>query len=330
VNQRRGIATIVAAAALSAVALAAAGSSTSAAAGQSDLDAFMKQVLARRDDNWKKLQQYILDEREEMELRGPARIRLWGERREYTWYVRDGFFVRSPLKFNGVEIGESDRRKYEDDYLRRVQRRDGRGESRTAAAPAAEADTAPMETPTDVAGLIRQSRQPEFISSSYFLRFRFDAGTYAFVGRERLEDREVLRIEYYPTRLFNERRERQGRDGREGREGQEERERRERGNEVTRLMNKVALVTLWIEPASHQIVKFTYDNVSFDFLPAQWLVSVEDVRASMTMSQPFPDVWLPLAMEVTASLALALGPVDFRYALAYSNYRQATAEIRIR
>ena len=29
---------------------------------QSDLDAFMERVLARRDDNWKKLQQYVLEE----------------------------------------------------------------------------------------------------------------------------------------------------------------------------------------------------------------------------------------------------------------------------
>ena len=36
-----------------------------AAAAESDLDAFMQQVLAHRDDNWKKLQQYILDERED-------------------------------------------------------------------------------------------------------------------------------------------------------------------------------------------------------------------------------------------------------------------------
>ena len=28
---------------------------------------------------------------------------IWGERREYTWYIRDGFFVRSPIKFNGVD-----------------------------------------------------------------------------------------------------------------------------------------------------------------------------------------------------------------------------------
>src|SRR5436305_994829 len=74
----------------------------SVAAGQSDLDAFMQQVVARRDDNWKKLQQYVLDEREEFDLRGPANVRLWGEQREYTWFIRDGFFIRSPLKFNGV------------------------------------------------------------------------------------------------------------------------------------------------------------------------------------------------------------------------------------
>ena len=39
---------------------------------QSDLDAFMKDVVVRRDDNWKKLQQYILDEREEISLGGPG------------------------------------------------------------------------------------------------------------------------------------------------------------------------------------------------------------------------------------------------------------------
>src|SRR6266540_4595885 len=68
-----------------------------AAAPQTDLDAFMRQVVARRDDNWKKLQQYVLDERETIHLQGPGRVPLWGERRDYTWYIRDGFFVRSPV-----------------------------------------------------------------------------------------------------------------------------------------------------------------------------------------------------------------------------------------
>ena len=70
------------------------------------------QEIARRDDNWKKLQQYILDERETMEVRGPAHVTLWGERRDYTWQtLRDGYFVRSPLKVNGATVGESDRLK---------------------------------------------------------------------------------------------------------------------------------------------------------------------------------------------------------------------------
>src|ERR1700704_3314170 len=66
-----------------------------------ELDALMRQVLEKRDENWKKLQQYVLDEREQFELRGPAGATVWGERRDYTWFIRDGFFVRSPVKVNG-------------------------------------------------------------------------------------------------------------------------------------------------------------------------------------------------------------------------------------
>ena len=289
-----------------------------AAGAQSDLDAFMLQVLARRDDNWKKLQQYILDEREQIEVRGPGHVSLWGERRDYTWYIRDGFFVRSPLKVNGVAIGEADRRKYEAEYLRRVQRRDQRASARQAQAP----ETPPAEAPTDVAGLIRQSRQPGFISSAYFLRFNFDAGTYALVGRERLQDQDVLRIEYYPTNLFSGRRERA--------KAGDLRVKGDADDQLTRLLDKVALITLWVEPTAHQIVKFNYDNVSLDFLPAQWLAHVGGVKASMMMGQPFPGVWLPQGLEMNASLMLAIGQLELRYALDYHDYRQADVTTKIR
>src|SRR5215213_10981273 len=79
-----------------------------------ELDTFMAQVLARRDDNWKKLQQYILDDQERVELRGPGEMLLWGDKREYVWYVRDGYFVRSPVRANGVAVSERDREKYEE------------------------------------------------------------------------------------------------------------------------------------------------------------------------------------------------------------------------
>ena len=97
---------------------------------QTDLDTFMQEVLIRRDDNWKKLQQYVLDERESMELRGPGQALLWGQRSDYTWYIRDGFFVRSPLKVNGATVGEADRRKYEADFLKREEAREKRSERR--------------------------------------------------------------------------------------------------------------------------------------------------------------------------------------------------------
>ena len=71
-----------------------------------------------------------------------------------------------------------------------------------------------------------------------------------------------------------------------------------RDAQFQRLMNKVALVTLWIEPNAHQIVKYTFDNVGFDFLPAQWLVRIDDFKPTMRMGQPFPGVWLPDDLDI--------------------------------
>ncbi len=84
---------------------------------QSDLDAFMAQVISRRDDNWKKLQQYVLDEDEALQITGPDGHRLYASHREYTWFPRDGFFIRSPVRADGVTISEGDRRKAEESWL---------------------------------------------------------------------------------------------------------------------------------------------------------------------------------------------------------------------
>lgn len=294
---------------------------------QSDLDAFMQKVLARRDDNWKKLQQYILDERETVELRGPGRVTLWGERREYTWYIRDGFFVRSPVKFNGVAIGDADRLKYEGDFLRREKEREKRQAGRQPPERAPAAAPADDEAPPDVESLILQTRQPQFISSAYFLRFKFEQGKYALVGRERLDGRDLLRIEYYPENLFSRAQAREQRRRQQGKSDEDS----ARGAQMERLLNKVSRVTLWIDPSSHQIVRYAFENVTFDFLPARWLVRVDDLRATMTMSQPFPDVWLPLNLEMSVSMTLAIGEFDARYALDYRDYRRAdvTSKIRI-
>ena len=315
---------------------------------ESDLDVLMRQVLLSRDDNWKKLQQYILEEREVIELRGMNHQPIWGERHEYAWYIRDGFFVRSPLKFNGAEMGEADRRKYEAEFLRRSQERDRRAQqvaaprpgpdtaSTDSSAPAVGTDTSPRVTgsagaPVDgpessvdqnVDGLLKQIREPQFISSSYFLRFKFEEGKYALVGRETLDGNDVLRIEYYPANLYTDRqRRRMARDHDPD---------DPKDIQVQRMMNKVALITLWVEPRSHQIVKYTFDNVDFDFLPARWLFRLDSVRASMTMSQPFPDVWLPRDLEMLVDAQMAVTRFDIRWAVEYRNYRQPDVKSQFR
>jgi hypothetical protein len=92
----------------------------------------------------------------------------------------------------------------------------------------------------------------------------------------------------------------------------------------------VALVTLWVDPAAHQILKYTFDNVDFDFLPAAWFLRVTNVQATMTMGQPFPDVWLPGSVEMRFGAMLASGAVDFRYLVEYHDYREATTDVRIK
>ena len=276
---------------------------------QTDLDVFMRDVMARRDDNWERLQQFVLDEREEFDVRASGGAPLWGERREYRWYLRDGVFVRSPLRVNGAEVGEADRVKFEQDFLRRQEERVKREEARQA-----------EQGPSSVDGLIRDARQPQFISTAYFLRFKFDEGQYGLVGRETIDGREVLRIEYYPTKLFSDP-ERAGSD-------------RPRSDdpysvELRRLMNKTSLVTLWIDRAERQIIRYTFDNVDWGFMPGGWLVRVKDVQASMRMGQPFPGVWLPEGIEVRMAMSLATGPLDFRYALTYHDYRRADVSTRI-
>ena len=160
---------------------------------QSDLDAFMERVLARRDDNWKKLQQYVLEEKEAFDLTGPGGLPLWGMRREYSWFIRQGVFVRSPVKANGVALSEADRRKAEEKWLRRENyREEGRKQraereqqglppeadnraiviSPTGIAVTDPQATTPSDLPSNMDDMLKQGGDPQFVSAAYFLKFR--------------------------------------------------------------------------------------------------------------------------------------------------------------
>jgi len=301
---------------------------------QKNLDAFMKEVLAKRDENWKKLQQYILDEKERMEVTGLGGMPIWGEKREYQWFIKDGYFVRSPITADGVKISDADRTKYEENFLKRQIARDKKEAEK--AAKSAETPTEPESSPpTNMDALLKQARQPQFIDSAYFMEFKFDLGTYALVGKEKFGDHDVLRIEYYPTKLFNDDEEREKKKAEAAKKGEPQKDQKKsKGDQweasINHLMNKNSLVTLWVEPGEKQIVRYKFDNMKMDFLPVSWLVRVEALKATMNMSEPFKNVWLPKDVEIEFSALLAIGPFDFRYRLDYLDYREAKTSGRVR
>ena len=286
---------------------------------QSDLDALMARVLARRDDNWTRLQQYVLEERETLSLTGPDGRRMFGTAREYLWFPRDGRFIKSPLAADGVTLGEDERRRAEARWVLREEMRAKRRAENGDEADKSRGHIAIGPSGIDVGfeAAVRDALEPGFVSAAYFLNFKFEAGQYAFVGRDTHEGREVLQIEYYPTRMFTEGRTRPNR------------ELRERDADVERKMNKVSLVTLWVDAAQAQIVRYRFTNIDTDFLPARWLMRLEGLQASMEMGQPFPDVWLPRKIEIGFDIALAAGEVAGRYTSEFHDYRLASVDSRV-
>lgn len=463
----------------------------SLAAGQDDgadseIDRFMERVLERRTENAAARRQYVLDEDIRFRVTGPGGEPLWGSHREFTWYERDGIFVRSPVRADGVDIDEERRREYENEWLERerrsARRRRPDGVSRatismrsprtnvelaierlwggevdgelldaivdqalewgdhhaaivaashrilaarggigavgfevavaqgrdgfvmleegrlypeevaamldgvvSAAAPAA-ADASDEEfdrllelfelavrfrvrfRPPEATGMAGARRaafadareavlgipeppaagggpgaaagesavldgggwqipgsteaipEPRFVTDAYFLDFAFEPGNYLLAGRETLNGRDVLRIEYYPDELFV------GRTDPDA--GDTEAAAADRSSAAS--MNKTSLITLWIDPAEHQVIRYTFDNLGFDFLPGRWLVRLDDLTATMTMGQPFEGVWLPQEIEIRAAMSLATGSYEMTGTRSYSNYRAADSGGRIR
>jgi hypothetical protein len=286
----------------------------------------MEKVLKRREFNRKTLNEYVLDESEAFEVLGPGRSPLYRMNKEFTWYVRDGMHVRSPVKFDGVTVGPDKRDEYERNWIRREQGR----QERKAKNEREKGEVSIGSDGVHVSGGGVISTEPRFVSEAYFMDFKFEKGNYYLAGREKLEGQDVLRIEYYPTNLFNDDDDEKTPREIKRKESREDRREQKLEEDINRKMNKTALITLWIDPAEHQIVRYTFDNVWMDFLPVAWLVRVDDIRASMTMGQPFPGVWLPRGMNIHAGITLANGSFEAGYTRQFSEYREASVTTRLR
>jgi len=133
-------------------------------ADEGGIDAFMARVLERREINWDQLRNYVFSEREVLEFKGMKIAAMESFVREYAWFVRDGYLIRSPVRANGVEVSQKEQTAYEKDWLKK-----------------------------------NKKKRRNSIDREAFFGFKFNPGSYLFAGREEFDGREVVAIEYYPT-----------------------------------------------------------------------------------------------------------------------------------
>lgn len=257
-------------------------------AAQDDVNDFMEQVLAKREINWEATYDYVFNEVEKLRIRGTEIAALQSFDREYTWYVREGYLVRSPWSINGVEVDKETRERAELEWIADVQ----------------------------------EDENNARIQRDSFFDFEFEPGNYLFAGRETFAGREVVKIEYYPTDAVfgdddeSERRRRRERDGDRNEDDEFDEE------ELEHMFAKTSLVTLLVVPEEHQIVKWTFENVGFEFLPYRWLFRMDELRASMVMNQSVEGVWLPHRIQVSAAASTASFDLQVAYSREFSDYKE--------
>ena len=149
--------------------------------------------------------------------------------------------------------------------------------------------------------------EPRFVTDFfYFLEWTLEPGEYYFVGREAVAGREVVRIEFYPTGPFRE----------------------EAGERINRGVAKTSMVTLWVDPEIHQIVKYSFENAGLDFLRFRWLLRADGLRAVMELA-PVRGVWMPARMTLSGRATTALGEYAVTLTQEFFDYRQAETGARL-
>ena len=150
-----------------------------AAPARNEIDRLVQDAFAgRHAGDWRRLGDFLLRETLAVAVEARPGSPLAGFRRtrEYEWYVREGWAVRSPVSVDGVAVGEARRRRYERDWRRGEQRR------------RASLDTSGADP------------EPRFVTDfHYFLEWDLAPGDCYFADRERAAGRDAVRLECYPT-----------------------------------------------------------------------------------------------------------------------------------
>lgn len=251
------------------------------AAAATDIDEFMSKVMQNRRIDAERLRDYVFSEKEELDIKGPRIAAIESFRREYVWFVRDGYLVRSPVKINGVKVSKEEQSAAEEEWIKREKKRT-RGNS---------------------------------LDREAFFGFKFEFGRYLFAGEQEFEGRKAVVVEYYPMMR-----------------GDEDRRRKtdKRDDDLDTLFEKTFLVTMLIAPEEHQILRITFDNVGLDFIPARWLVRINDVKASMVMDKPVEGVWLPREISAYGSVSTATMDLSIQYSRKFFAYARSDVKVKLR
>lgn len=138
-----------------------------------DLDEFMAKVMRTRRLDAENLRDYMFREKEAMELKGGAKIvPQVSVHREYVWFVRDGYAVRSPVRIDGVGVSAKERAEAEEKWINRQKSREKNKNKEESG--------------------IRE------LSPEAFFGFKFEPGRYLYAGEKEFEGRKAVVVEYYP------------------------------------------------------------------------------------------------------------------------------------
>lgn len=258
----------------------ATGQEKTPAAGEEDIDVFMAKVLERRETNWDQLYDYVFNEREILEIKGDIDIpALQSFVKEWRWFVRDGYLVRSPVSHNGIRIPDEERIKSENNWIEDYKKR---------------------------------RKEEGSTDREQFFGFDFEPGNYFYAGRTTIDGRELAIVEYYPDIKIT------------GEPPEDE------DDEYDDMVEKSMMVTLYIYPEDHQVVRMTLHNTGFDFLPGRWLVRVTGIEATMKMEKPLGDAWMPVDIFGQATMTMASGDISVSFRKQFYDYRRAKVKVRFR
>jgi len=261
----------------------------------SDLDEFMAKVMQKRWADAENLREYVFNEREALDVEIDSKIASqWSYRREYLWFVRDDYLVRSPVVIDGVKVSDKEKSTAEDEWINGQKKR---GKS------------------TNKNGIDYQAlfglENANSLDFQAFFGFEFEPGRYLYGGERQFEGRKALLVEYYPKLS----------DGKKGSNNKKD--------SINGLFEKSYLVTMLISPDDHQILQITFDNVGLEFLPARWLVRMNDIKASMVMDKTQVGIWLPRKISAYGSISTAGADLSINYTREFYEYAKSHVDVKL-